>query len=220
MAIKFTQTGIEFPDGSTQSSKLDETNDKGIYLGVQTFTSSGTWTKPSGCGRIRVVCVGSGGAGCQHGESGGAGGYAEKWIDVSALADGTAISVTVGAAQGGRNYYGGSNNGGTSSFGSYVSATGGYGANSNWGHTGGHGGNGSGGDINVAGGGGSGHTNDAGMGAGSSYWGGGSPTRWTTWNSACDSHAAPGSGGSSTRTTHNARGSNSLHGMVVVWSFK
>ena len=63
-------------------------------------------------------------------------------------ANGTTVSVTIGGGGDGRNYHQGCGDGGTSSFGSYVSASGGYGANRNWGHSGGHGGIGSGGAMN------------------------------------------------------------------------
>ena len=51
-------------------------------VSCQTFTASGTWTKPAGIRYIRVQLVGGGGGGGGHGESGGAGGYSEKIIDV------------------------------------------------------------------------------------------------------------------------------------------
>jgi hypothetical protein len=93
------------------------------------FTASGTFTVPAGVTRAKVTVIGGGGAGGTHAKlpsgGGGAGGMAMRWL--SGLTPGTAIPVTVGAggvapsspAQGG--------GGGTSSFGSYVSATGGTG---------------------------------------------------------------------------------------------
>ena len=66
---------------------------------VQTFTSSGTWTKPSGITKVMVEVQGAGGAGTKSTASGnrnggGGGGYARKLIDVSSISTAT---VTVGA---------------------------------------------------------------------------------------------------------------------------
>ena len=103
---------------------------------VQTFTSSGTWTKPSGCRFIKITCVGGGGAGggataaasqvaCGLPGSGGAG--CIKWLNATALSSET---VTVGAGGTGGSGTGG--NGGTSSFGAHCSAGGGTGGTANW----------------------------------------------------------------------------------------
>jgi len=66
---------------------------------VQVFTSSGTWTKPSGIRLVMVEVQGAGGAGTKSTGSGnrnggGGGGYARKLIDVSSISTAT---VTVGA---------------------------------------------------------------------------------------------------------------------------
>jgi len=114
-------------------------------IGLKVYTSSGTWTKPSGCSKVKVTVVGGGGNGgygyssgdnAGAGGGGGAGGVAIDVIDVSAV---SSISVTVGGA------------GGTSSFGSYCSATGGAtgAAGNNGTAAGGAGGTGVGGIFNV-----------------------------------------------------------------------
>jgi len=229
MSFKLGQNSITFPDGKSQSARFDkDIDDHGKLIKINTFpdanllnvSTSGTytWTKPDGCKMIRVICVGGGGGGCGHGESGGAGGFAEKWIDVTSV---SSVTVTVGSRGSGVGYHNGAGDGGTSSFGSYVSATGGYGANRNWSHSGGHGGTGSGGDINLYGGGGSGHDNRGGKG-GQSYFGGSKFAGWPnhSWAHTGESHyAAPGTGGGGEHSTHS-RGANGAAGAVIVYCYK
>lgn len=103
----------------------------------QVFTSSGTWTRPSGCTSINVRVQGGGGTGKsvinEHGGGGGGGGYSEKVIDVTAI---SSVTVTVGAA------------GALSKFDTH--ATGGAGGDASS-YVAGLGGAGSGGDINIIG---------------------------------------------------------------------
>lgn len=102
---------------------------------MQSFVGSGatggtfTWTRPSGVTKVKVYVVGGGG-GAQNVSSnqsgtGGAGGLSIAIIDVSSI---SSVTVTLGA--GGAGTDSSSNrgsDGGTSSFGSYASATGGQG---------------------------------------------------------------------------------------------
>jgi len=152
---------------------------------VQVFTSSGTYTKPTGISTVKVICTGGGGGGAEgkstfnYGGGGAAGGTAIDIIDVSST---SSVTVTIGAGGAAQTTGNGSagNNGATSSFGSFCSATGGEGGKAEGGgQSRAAPGNGTGGVINILGGqGGSqggGNTSDeaaAGMG-GSSFWGGG-----------------------------------------------
>ena len=57
---------------------------------TQIFTSSGTWTKPSGITKVKVTVTGGGGGGGGHNSDdahggGGAGGTAIETIDVSSV---------------------------------------------------------------------------------------------------------------------------------------
>ena len=120
---------------------------------MQVFSTSGTWIRPDGIDRVEVTVTGGGGGGGSHNSDdsqggGGAGGTAIEIIDVSEV---TSVSVTVGAGGTGScgNTRNGGTDGGTSSFGTYVSATGGEAPN-DWG-IGGRGGQGSGGDLNLRG---------------------------------------------------------------------
>lgn len=110
---------------------------------IMTFGVSGTFVVPSGVTSIRIRLWGGGGGGASQSlTGGGGGGFAIKTLSVTS---GTSYAVTVG--EGGLR----GTTGGTSSFGSDVSATGGGGANNN--NVGQHdGGTGTGGDINATGG--------------------------------------------------------------------
>lgn len=98
------------------------------------FVNSGTWTKPAGARSVWVRVVGGGGGGggavgavsanVACGGSGGAGGYAESWYDANDLS--ATVAVTVGAA-GGVTVGGAGGNGGTSSFGAFITCNGGTG---------------------------------------------------------------------------------------------
>ena len=110
----------------------------GGFQSYQVFTSSGTWTRPSGISSVMVQVIGGGGGGgsapggtlntLSTGGGGGGGGFSQIYIDVSSLASET---VTVGAAGAGgpdtTNPGQTGSTGGTSSFGAYATATGGNG---------------------------------------------------------------------------------------------
>lgn len=185
----------------------------GIY-GINVYTSSTTWTKPSGVRFIKVQLTGGGGGGSGHGESGGAGGYSERVLDVRGI---SSVSVSVAGDVGGTYYAGAGSGGQSTSFGPYLSAGGGYGANQNAQHCGGLSGAGSGGDLNLYGGGGANHHQETGLG-GPSYWGGavaGGYPNGGNFSHNHQSHSAPGSGGSG-GYFHGHLGSNGKYGMVVV----
>jgi hypothetical protein len=145
----------------------------GNYI-MRTYTSPATWTKPAGLKAVKVTVVGGGGGGggargfniygypnrTSHGGHGGGGGTAVEYIPAASIpgpvvvtrgAGGTAVaaSPTTGARAG--------NPGGTSSFGAFLSATGGAGAQAVPAPSGGNGipgvgGAGSGGNLNFQGG--------------------------------------------------------------------
>jgi len=209
---------------------------------MQVFTASGTWTKPSGVTKVRVIVTGGGGGGGQGnatdgasgtgGAGGGGGATAIKIIDVSSV---SSVSVTVGAAGSGAtsNVTGGS--GGTSSFGSYCSATGGSGGESsetagyNSTASGGQRGTATGGDINLEGtkgaeGMGSGTTSVAiGIGGegGASYWGANvaeyrGDTVVSGQGQPARQYGVGGSGGGETNNNGTSNGGNGGSGVVVV----
>lgn len=97
----------------------------------QAFTSSGTFTVPSGVTRLEVyVWAGGGGGGggadaCSTGGSGAVCGFGGAFI--TGLTPGATISVTVGSGGNGAAGVNSGATGGTSSFGSYITCTGGGG---------------------------------------------------------------------------------------------
>ncbi|WP_271024999.1 hypothetical protein [Rhizobium sp. RCAM05973] len=109
------------------------TSPKSGFSNRQIFTSSGSFTPPTGVTKVKVSVWGSGGgsggtfASGSGSQGGGGGGFAQGIIPVT---PGTGVTVTIGA--GGAAGLGTSTptaggNGGTSSFGASISATGGAG---------------------------------------------------------------------------------------------
>lgn len=211
----------------TQRGVFDKTQfHKSKLKNVYTFTGNGTYTKSGpDVKRLHVICVGGGGGGRAYSECGGAGGYAEKVIDATSV---TSVTVTIGGAGAGGVYFGFSGGGGTTSFGSFVSASGGTGANAHIQHHGGTGGLGSGGEINAYGGGGGGHNNmdqysgscaPGGLG-GISFFGGGTPSAHSSGAQPADV-AAWGAGGVAISPSHNGQGGrNGRGGICIVYEYK
>lgn len=127
------------------------------FSSMQVFTSSGNFTVPNGVTAVRVTALGGGGAGGYHSTmpSGGGGAGATAVSIVTGLTPGQVIPVTVGAGGVVPSSYGNGGNGGTSSFGSYMTAGGGAGGNggtaANFSNAGGAGGTAYGGQMNAAG---------------------------------------------------------------------
>lgn len=153
MAASLNTNGVAYGDASQQNTAF--IGGKG-----QVFTSSGTFTVPTGITAVKVTVIGGGGGGGGYSSGttivatagGGGGGVAVKFI--TGLTPGGTVSVTVGTGGAGGTS-GTGTAGGTSSFGASASATGGAGGAGN--NTGAptansSGGAGSSGDINITGG--------------------------------------------------------------------
>ena len=112
MAITTSGTSITFNDSTTQTTAYQAPN-------VQTFNSSGTWTKPTGYSMARIDIWAGGGGGNRSGSnnatgSGGGGGYATVTVPISYL--GSSVSITVGSGgAGGTTNNAAAASGGTSS---------------------------------------------------------------------------------------------------------
>lgn len=199
---------------------------RGKLKNVFTFTASGTYTKSGpDVTRLHVIIMGGGGGGRGYSECGGAGGYAEKILNATAI---STVSVTIGGPGLGGPYFGFSPGGGTSSFGAFVSASGGTGANAHIQHNGGLGGLGSGGELNVRGGGGGGHNNmdqyspSCGPGGegGIGFFGGGTPGAHGSGAQSAD-NAAWGAGGVAVSPSHNGQGGrNGRGGICIIYEYK
>lgn len=199
--------------------------DKGYQLkSIQTFTSSGTWTKPDGIKAVIVEVQGAGGSGAgasgtANGGGGGAGGYSKKFI-TSGLGATETVTVGIGGAAVGGSTSG--NGGSSSSFGSHCSATGGGGGGYG-GSNGGDGGIGSGGNFNLKGNPGHGHvfnglgTGDIGSNGGSSVFGGAGIGGRNFPATGGTAYANSGSGGGS---GYNGGGSGAgANGIVIVYEY-
>lgn len=216
-STSYRSQAIQYSDGTVQTVPSNAARNAGRLIAVNSFTASSTWVKPDGCTHAFVQIVGGGGGGASYNESGGAGGYAERLVDVTGV---TSVTVTVGGGGTAVGYYAAGGDGGTSSFGAYCSASGGYGANRNASHTGGHGGVGSSGDVNILGGTGTGHGNTGGreaVGIGAaSFFGSGRKASHSTNNPV--GYSAPGAGGPG-GAMQAWKGADGAAGMVVVYSY-
>lgn len=151
----------------------------GADVDYQSFTGSGTWTKPSGLNTSALVLVeawggGGGGNSGTNGGGGGGGSYAFRIFRASQL--GSTETVTIGAASS----IGGAGN--NTTFGSLLTAYGGGAGGTN---------------VSGGGGGGGGGQNAKGSaGSGTTGGNGGGPLGGTGGNPAIDGNLGGGGGGS------------------------
>lgn len=153
MAASLNTNGVLYGDSTQQNTAF--IGGKG-----QIFTSSGTFTVPTGVTAVKVTCIGGGGGGGGYSAlatayivSAGGGGAGAGIRFVTGLTPGGTVSVTIGGGGAGGTAGTGST-GGTSSFGAYISCTGGTGGGATTGTvpTASSGGTSSSGDINITGG--------------------------------------------------------------------
>ena len=217
-----TSSGVSIT-GTLSGNGSGLTNTGGLKS-IQVFASVGTttWTKPTGINKVKVYVTGGGGGGGganvdDVAGGGGAGGTAIEIIDVSSV---SSVSVTVGGGGAGAAVnVNSSSPGGTSSFGSYCSATGGDRYGGNW-SLGGPGGSATGGSYNIPGGDGQGGNIDqtgvyiAGGTGGASFWGGGGRGAIRQSETAARNGQAWGSGGGGAANSQTSK--NGKQGIVIV----
>lgn len=156
-------------------------------VNIQRFTSNGTWTKPSSGSVLFVYAWGGGGSGGKDNSgternAGGGGGGARVWkvFNLSDLA--STVAVTVGAGGAALSANGNGNAGGSTTFGSHLTAYGG----------GGGGGSALSNDDNCGGGGGGGVYGAGGTGSNTAAGTGG---LGLTTNAAASTNSVEGGGG-------------------------
>lgn len=200
----------------------------GSLKNVQVFTASGTYTKATNNPSVILVEVVGGGGGGAKGTSpagmgGGGGGYGRKEILASALAATETVTVGQGGAARTGNTVQAGTTGGTSSFGTHVSASGGTGGATTNAATGSLGGIGTSGDLNVRGC--AGVASGGNIGAksgGDAALGFGVGGRYNTGStSTSESGAGYGGGGGANGqgTASNANTGAGSDGVVIVWEF-
>lgn len=202
----------------------------GVIADIQTFTASGTWTKPSGATWVMVELWGGGGGGGRtsggQAGGGGGGGYSQRLFRASDLS--STVAVTVGAGGTGRTGSDGDgSDGGTTSFGAHLSATGGGGGKTSG--AGGTGGNGlnaggaggaaeaAGGNSGYGGGGGGGGSGATAPSGGNSIVGGGGGAGGRGGFSNPVAGTAPGGGGGGGSGAQN--GADGARGEAWIYSW-
>jgi hypothetical protein len=211
-AVKFVDPGT---DGNVLTSNGTAWVSEAISAGgdyvQQVYTSPATWTKPASVKAVKVTVVGAGGNGGTGvpesfvGAPGGGGGCAIEYLDAPAIPG--PVAVTVGSAPSK-----------TSSFGAFLSATGGGNGPPNSppaSSAGGAGGAGSGGQINIPGGAGSPSAGPQYVKGGNSGggWGTGAVGRNPTTGISGNVYGGGATGGD------NSTGGTGAAGIVIVEEF-
>jgi hypothetical protein len=214
-----TGTALQIGDSGDIISYGSGVGGLGGIASVQTFTSSGTWTKPTGVTKVMVEVQGAGGGGCKgssYHTAGAGGGYARKFLDVSSISTST-ITVGSGGAGAASGVTGSGSDGGLSKWADGTNTiTGNGGAGGTDANQYSAGGTGVGGDFNITGQSGGANTHVS----GDSFLGkAGIPSNSADAPSAAKSGSGYGGGGSAWTGYSIACGSGS-GGIVIVTEYK
>ncbi len=188
------------------------------FNSIQVFTSSGTWTRPSGITKVVMEVQGAGGGGARNTAAykaggGAGGGCAIKVLDVSSIGTSTITVGAGGVSAGGSNTDGSA--GGSTSWAdgtNMITGTGGGGGSSaSYGGT--DGATATGGDINLQGGDGAANPQ---KGGGDAKWGtGGFNMQPSEISQGYGRGYGSGAGGAYNRAPYDGSG-----GILVVWEYK
>ncbi len=229
--MTLANTGTFTVTGSS-TNYFEVTNGSGVAENNKTLGTNGfliinqTYTKPVGLKYVIAEVVGGGGSGGgasaggggEHsGSGGGGGGYSRKLIPVSSL--GTTEQIVIGKGGDANSTPASGLSGFLSSFGSFLSATGGSGGIKDGG-VGGSGGIGSSGDINAAGQGGGGaigisNYNTGAMG-GNSVLGGGGGGAYADIGNDGGAYGGGGGGAQTAGTGNATQGGHGGAGVVII----
>ena len=159
LTVDTTKNQVVVHDGATAGGipQLREDRPRG-FTKLELITSTpSTWTQTgkTDLKRIRVTAYGGGGGGAASGGGGGSGGIGFVTLEASAVSTNVTVTIGAGGASGAT--------GGTTSFGTYITATGGSPGS---GRSGGAGGTATGTNVYILGGAGGHYTNQGGSGGG------------------------------------------------------
>ena len=193
------------------------------FNSVQTFTASGTWTKPADITKVVVEVQGAGGSGSAAGggyaNGGAAGGYAKKFVDVSSVTasvitigtGGVAVSVTSHGNPGGDSTWVDTASGGSLTL---TGAGGAAGLNASYAIA--IGGTATNGDINIQGGDGYPNNGSYIQQGGGSFYGTGGSGGYTGQGVTGAARGYGAGGGGGTNLVSTAGGG----GIIIVWEYK
>jgi len=246
-----TATDVLTSNGAGSAPTFQAAGGGGGFASIQVFRvtdatppyagNTDTWTKPTDIKIVKVYVVGGGGGAGSiknssfAGYGGAGGGTAIEVIDVSSISSETVTLGKGGAACNSTTYnYDTGETGGTSSFGSHCSATGGEGgpaSTSTHGGTRSDPGEGSGGDLNLRGGAPGGMFNNSsaayygGGNGGASFWAGGGSAVGVSYPTGYDEVPASGidgsgGGGGQYGGGNQHNGGSGGGGIVVVEEYK
>ena len=211
------------PSGVTLTNNGSSSGFDSGLASVQTFTSSGTWTRPSGITKVIVEVQGAGGAGGASGttpnqmQNGSGGGYAKKLIDVSSISTAT---ITIGSGGAGSTSNSGNGADGGNSIWSdgtnTVTGSGGLGARAIDYNTTSLGGAATGGDLNIPGSNGGGYNTTV----GASFLSIAQPQRLADTTANKDGKGYGSGGAGSHQGVLNVASGSGADGIVIVTEYK
>ena len=211
------------PSGVTLTNNGSSSGFDSGLASVQYFTSSGTWTRPTGITKVIVDVQGAGGAGGASGsvaiqmQNGSGGGYARKLIDVSSISTAT---ITIGSGGAGSTSNSGVGADGGDSIWSdgtnTVTGSGGLGARNITYNTTSLGGAATGGDLNIPGTNG-GHYNKI---VGASFLGMAADQRLADTTALKDGKGYGSGGAGSHQGVLNVASGSGADGIVIVTEYK